>query len=263
MLQQARRPSGARRRRRQRSRRRRRRAPAAAPRAAAWCGWQTAACTGASMRMHCMHCIAARRALACSVRAPTGRDKRTQLRRALLATMLRLPTRTLLLAGLAVRRPASMPTRPVRKPAGSRVQLTSANGKLDIDIPPAGLSSSNIGTGLFALAWNAFVAFWTVSDARALPLLQRALPCGRECARTSLAAAALRAGLADASLPSLAPLAVPCRRRHAYAQLAAPPRSPRLCRCLRLPAAGSCSPSSALPSGLPATSWQGRRWAAR
>eukprot|EP00879_Flechtneria_rotunda_P010283 GHRR01010750.1.p1 GENE.GHRR01010750.1~~GHRR01010750.1.p1 ORF type:complete len:629 (+),score=211.09 GHRR01010750.1:70-1956(+) len=60
-------------------------------------------------------------------------------------------------------RPAAMPGSPVRKPAGSRVLLTSTPGKLDIEIPPQGLSSSNIGTGLFALAWNAFVAFWTVS----------------------------------------------------------------------------------------------------
>ena len=57
-------------------------------------------------------------------------------------------------------RPANMPSKPVRKPAGSRVQLSAAGGKLDIDIPPEGLSSNNIGTGLFAVAWNAFVAFW-------------------------------------------------------------------------------------------------------
>ncbi|WIA18005.1 hypothetical protein OEZ85_009492 [Tetradesmus obliquus] len=60
-------------------------------------------------------------------------------------------------------RPANMPSKPVRKPAGSRVQLSAAGGKLDIDIPPEGLSSNNIGTGLFAVAWNAFVAFWTFS----------------------------------------------------------------------------------------------------
>jgi hypothetical protein len=56
-----------------------------------------------------------------------------------------------------------MPTRPVKKPAGSRVQLTNTSGRLDIEIPPQGLSGANIGTGLFAVAWNAFVAFWTVS----------------------------------------------------------------------------------------------------
>jgi hypothetical protein len=56
-----------------------------------------------------------------------------------------------------------MPTRPVKKPAGSRVELTNTSGRLDIEIPPQGLSGANIGTGLFAVAWNAFVAFWTVS----------------------------------------------------------------------------------------------------
>jgi hypothetical protein len=59
-------------------------------------------------------------------------------------------------------RPPSMPTGPVRKPAGSRITAENTAGKLDIDIPPQGLGGSNIGTGLFALAWNAFVAFWTV-----------------------------------------------------------------------------------------------------
>jgi hypothetical protein len=42
------------------------------------------------------------------------------------------------------------------------VQLSASAGKLDIEIPPEGLSGGSIGTGLFALAWNAFVAFWTV-----------------------------------------------------------------------------------------------------
>lgn len=60
-----------------------------------------------------------------------------------------------------------MPTGPVRKPAGSRVTVEDSGGKLDIDIPPQRLGSSNIGTGLFALAWNAFVAFWTVGEGAA------------------------------------------------------------------------------------------------
>lgn len=57
-----------------------------------------------------------------------------------------------------------MPSGPVRKPAGSRVVLDKSGSKLDIDVPPQGLGSSTIGTGLFALAWNAFVAFWTVGS---------------------------------------------------------------------------------------------------
>lgn len=85
----------------------------------------------------------------------------------LYARQLRLDSRCAHVACEAVAanvcRPPQMPTKPVRKPAGSRVQVSSTSGKLDIDIPPEGLSGSNIGTGLFALAWNGFVAFWTVS----------------------------------------------------------------------------------------------------
>lgn len=48
--------------------------------------------------------------------------------------------------------------RDVRKPAGTRVQLEKSANRLDIEIPPEGLSSGSVGTGLFAVAWNAFVA---------------------------------------------------------------------------------------------------------
>lgn len=41
--------------------------------------------------------------------------------------------------------------------------LEKSPGRLDIEIPPEGVNSSSIGTGLFAVAWNAFVAFWTFS----------------------------------------------------------------------------------------------------
>lgn len=51
----------------------------------------------------------------------------------------------------------------VRKPAGTRVLLTRTPTKLDIEIPPEGLSGSSIGGGMFAIVWNAFVAFWTFS----------------------------------------------------------------------------------------------------
>eukprot|EP00775_Hariotina_reticulata_P004132 gene4130-4379_t len=71
-------------------------------------------------------------------------------------SLIRLPDGSLF-------RPPSMPSGPLRKPAGSRVLLSNSAGKLDIEIPPEGLSGGNIGTGLFALAWNAFVAFWTIS----------------------------------------------------------------------------------------------------
>jgi hypothetical protein len=48
--------------------------------------------------------------------------------------------------------------RGVKKPAGTRVQLERSGARLDIEIPPEGLNGGSVGTGLFAVAWNAFVA---------------------------------------------------------------------------------------------------------
>jgi serine/threonine protein kinase len=53
--------------------------------------------------------------------------------------------------------------RGARKPAGTRVRLERTPGRLDVEIPPEGLGGQSIGAGLFALAWNGFVAFWTFS----------------------------------------------------------------------------------------------------
>ena len=50
-----------------------------------------------------------------------------------------------------------------RKPAGSRIIVTSTGNRLIIEIPPAKFDSSAAMTGGFALAWNSFVAFWTIS----------------------------------------------------------------------------------------------------
>uniref|UniRef100_A0A7S0RK56 non-specific serine/threonine protein kinase n=1 Tax=Chlamydomonas leiostraca TaxID=1034604 RepID=A0A7S0RK56_9CHLO len=49
-----------------------------------------------------------------------------------------------------------------RKPAGSRVILEKTPGRLDITIPAKGLTGDTAMTGVFAVIWNAFVAFWTV-----------------------------------------------------------------------------------------------------
>jgi len=55
-------------------------------------------------------------------------------------------------------------TRPVlRKPVGTRIQMERTEGHLQIYIPPAKFDSASLSTGSFALVWNAFVAFWTVS----------------------------------------------------------------------------------------------------
>ncbi|MEW5312551.1 MAG: hypothetical protein WDW38_004178 [Sanguina aurantia] len=47
------------------------------------------------------------------------------------------------------------------RPAGSRVVLERTAGRLDINIPPKGMGADTLFTASFALAWNAFVAFWT------------------------------------------------------------------------------------------------------
>lgn len=48
--------------------------------------------------------------------------------------------------------------RNVKRPAGTRVLLERSPGRLDLEIPPEGLSGNSVGTGVFAVAWNAFVA---------------------------------------------------------------------------------------------------------
>ena len=50
----------------------------------------------------------------------------------------------------------------LRKPPGSRIQVAKKGPKLIIDIPPAKFDGSSAATGSFAIAWNAFVAFWTM-----------------------------------------------------------------------------------------------------
>lgn len=49
-----------------------------------------------------------------------------------------------------------------RQPAGSRCKVKRSGTKLSVEIPPAKLGSEQAYTGAFAVAWNAFVAFWTV-----------------------------------------------------------------------------------------------------
>jgi serine/threonine protein kinase len=51
----------------------------------------------------------------------------------------------------------------LRKPPGSRIQVKKKGPRLEIEIPPAKFDGNSAATGAFAVAWNAFVAFWTVS----------------------------------------------------------------------------------------------------
>lgn len=49
-----------------------------------------------------------------------------------------------------------------RQPVGSRCKIKRSGNKLSVEIPPAKLGSEQAYSGAFAIAWNAFVAFWTV-----------------------------------------------------------------------------------------------------
>lgn len=58
----------------------------------------------------------------------------------------------------------SAPLVPIQKPRGSRIRLQRSHDCLSIEIPAAGIfHPSVIGIGLFALAWNGFLYFWTTS----------------------------------------------------------------------------------------------------
>ncbi|PRW59623.1 serine threonine kinase [Chlorella sorokiniana] len=50
-----------------------------------------------------------------------------------------------------------------RRPAGSKIVVKKRGPRLEIDIPPSGLTGDSVATGAFAIAWNSFVAFWTIS----------------------------------------------------------------------------------------------------
>ncbi|KAL2642120.1 hypothetical protein R1flu_009707 [Riccia fluitans] len=57
-------------------------------------------------------------------------------------------------------------TRSFSKPAGTKVNLVRTSDALQIEIPPVGLTAETVGTGSFAVAWNAFIVFWTASAIR-------------------------------------------------------------------------------------------------
>ncbi|MEH2162778.1 MAG: serine/threonine-protein kinase [Nostoc sp.] len=48
------------------------------------------------------------------------------------------------------------------KPDGSKIQLTKNGDSLEIIVPPPGLNSSILFTGVFAIAWNSFILVWTI-----------------------------------------------------------------------------------------------------
>ncbi|MEA5564044.1 serine/threonine-protein kinase [Anabaena sp. UHCC 0399] len=50
----------------------------------------------------------------------------------------------------------------ITQPAGSKIRLTKNWETLEILIPPLGFQPSMVFTGLFAIAWNSFILFWTI-----------------------------------------------------------------------------------------------------
>ena len=50
-----------------------------------------------------------------------------------------------------------------RQPVGSRCNVKRQGTKLSVEIPPAKLNSEQASSGAFAIAWDAFVVFWTAS----------------------------------------------------------------------------------------------------
>ncbi|MBD2346154.1 serine/threonine protein kinase [Anabaena subtropica] len=50
----------------------------------------------------------------------------------------------------------------VSQPAESKIQLTKDGDSLEILIPPLGFQPSMVFMGLFAIAWNSFILFWTI-----------------------------------------------------------------------------------------------------
>jgi serine/threonine protein kinase len=65
-------------------------------------------------------------------------------------------------AALDKPQPTNLPTLVVGKPDGSKIQLTKNRDSLEIIVPPDGSDSSIVLTGLFAIAWNSFILFWTI-----------------------------------------------------------------------------------------------------
>ncbi|MCC5644973.1 serine/threonine protein kinase [Nostoc sp. CHAB 5824] len=67
------------------------------------------------------------------------------------------------IAALEKPQAANLPALVVRKPDGSKIQLTKNWDSLEIIIPPSGFHPSIVFTGLFAIAWNSFILLWTIS----------------------------------------------------------------------------------------------------
>ncbi|MBC6430494.1 serine/threonine protein kinase [Nostoc sp. HG1] len=66
------------------------------------------------------------------------------------------------IAALEKPQATNLPALVIRKPDGSKIQLTKNWDSLEIIIPPAGFHPSIVLTGVFAIAWNSFILIWTI-----------------------------------------------------------------------------------------------------
>ncbi|MGF1932982.1 MAG: serine/threonine protein kinase [Nostoc sp. ChiQUE02] len=66
------------------------------------------------------------------------------------------------IAALDKPQPTNLPALVVGKPDGSKIQLIKNWDSLEIIVPSDGFHPSIIFTGLFAIAWNSFILFWTI-----------------------------------------------------------------------------------------------------
>lgn len=57
---------------------------------------------------------------------------------------------------------ALAPTRRRRRPSGARSTVERSDAQLRVSIPAGGLSAASGGEVAFSVAWNTFIAFWTV-----------------------------------------------------------------------------------------------------
>ncbi len=60
----------------------------------------------------------------------------------------------------------------ITQPSGSKIKLRKSKNSFEVIIPPAGFRASLIIIGLFAIAWNSFLLFWTINALNSpLPLM--------------------------------------------------------------------------------------------
>jgi hypothetical protein len=67
--------------------------------------------------------------------------------------------------------------REVVRPFDTRIQLTSTEGRLVLDVPAAGVNRGSLATLGFSVFWLGFIAFWTAGASRApLPFAAFSIP---------------------------------------------------------------------------------------